>query len=180
MKYKNKTYEGEIPTKEIRKFLNNKWIGENKLILSKSSREILDYIEKENDFMGNTIEVLINYLDWDSAKTMFKAEYVEKVDSGKEKWSQITDINEAVADMLDYYSFGLMKALDERGISASRTILKLKAWSWLLGRNDLVEILDDDDNYNPYGMPALIKWAEELGLPVTDNCKEFAKHKASY
>ena len=39
------------------------------------------------------------------------------------------------------------------------------------------ETVDDDNNYNPYGAPALIACCDELDITVPDSLKEFAKHK---
>lgn len=72
--------------------------------------------------------------------------------------------------------FGWMKDTDQRGISASRTIDKLSAWLWLMGRNDLAETLNDSSLYNPYGAPALVKVCDEMGIEVPEGVREFSKH----
>ena len=75
--------------------------------------------------------------------------------------------------MLDYLVFGLGKALDERGLSCSRTIQKLEAWLTLLGREDLAETVSDDSLYSPYGMPALLKVCANFEIDPGQDCKDF-------
>lgn len=171
--YENKTLDGDHP----RILVSEEFIEKNRLSLNRSQDEIVNYMKNADDWMGNIAGVLLQYLDWEHAKTCYKDEYVSKVESGEEKHNRITDVGEAVQDFLDYMVFGWMKAIDRRGLSASRTVEKLSAWAWLLGRDDIATLLNDDGLYNPYGMPALIKACEELGITVPDDCHEFAKHK---
>jgi hypothetical protein len=46
-----------------------------------------------------------------------------------------------------------------------------------MGRDDLRQILDNEDLYNPYGSPALIKVCEEMGITVPISFIEFSKIK---
>lgn len=172
--YKNKTFEGNHP----RILVTREFVERNKFSLNRSLEEITEKIEsKKEDLFSHALEVLINYLPWEQAKHFYKEDFVKKVDSGAEEYTYITDLYETVQDMLDYLIFGYMKALDERGISASRTIDKLSTWFWLLGREDLKAIVDDGDLYNPYGMPALLKATEMMGLTLPEDCVEFSKKK---
>jgi hypothetical protein len=142
----------------------------------KSAAQIEDRIRNSKSFFGFDKEVLVSYAEFATIKDLFKDEFIQKVESGEEKWG-IKSIAQAVKDFADYMKFAWGKALDERGISASRSIEKLSAWMWLLSRDDLDNTLNDDDLYNPYGAPALIKCCEILGIEVSDNLREFAKHK---
>jgi hypothetical protein len=170
--YKLKCYEGYHPRINV----SEDFILKNKLSLKKSQDEIVDRIDDESNMFGNATEVLCGYLEWDRAKKFYKGEYVEKVEKGlEEKPKQIDDIYEATQDMMDYLIFGYMKSMDERGLSAGRTIEKLGHWMWLLGRDDLRRLVDDDELYPPYGMPALIALTKELGLDVPQDCIDFCK-----
>ena len=171
--FENKTYGGPIPRIKA----TDEFIEKQNFKLNRSIDEIRAKIAEESkQAFGFTSEVLIKYLPFMYAKDYLKKEYVEKVESGKEKWNRIVNPREATQDMLDYFVFGLGKALDERGISASRTLDKLRGWAWLLGRDDLHLILSGD-NYNPYGMPILIEFGEKIGIEVSKECHDFAKVK---
>jgi len=172
--YKLKCLEGDEPRIKISKRYG--FIQSNNLELVRTEEEILKRIE-DSDMFDFAPEVLADYLSWEKAKQFYKDEYVKKVDSGDKKYEKITDISEATQDFLDYMVFGWMKAMDERGISAGRTVRKLGHWLWLMNRDDLRRIIDDGELYNPYGSPALIAVCEEMGIKVPDNLREFSKHK---
>ena len=123
-------------------------------------------------------DVLSDYISWKNAKQFYNDEYIKSVKSGKEKKPRmITDIYETAQDFLDYMVFGWMKAIDERGISASRTINKLGHWLWLMGREDLKHLINDEDLYNPYGAPALIAVCKKMGISVPKELIEFSKQR---
>lgn len=174
-KYKLKCHESH----HQRIIVNEKFVKKNKFTLNRTQKEIFERIKKESENpFSFSADVLIDYLDWEKSKQFYKNEYIKKVKDKKEKKpTKITDIYETVQDMLDYLIFGYMKALDERGLSAGRTIDKLSHWLWLLGREDLKRLVNDNELYNPYGMPALIELTKALGLKVPEDCIEFAKHK---
>lgn len=53
-----------------------------------------------------------------------------------------------------YLAFAIGKAVDHRGISASRSIEKLAEWLWVLGDEKLAALFEAADYY-PYGGPQL-------------------------
>ncbi len=172
--YRNKTLSGSHP----RILVTEEFVTKNNFTLNKNEEEIEKKIESLTNLFDFSSEVLIPYLSFSKCKERYHNEYVSKIESGeKPEPKPITDIYETVQDMLDYMVFGWSKALDERGISASRTITKLRAWFWLLGREDLVSILEDDRLYNPYGAPMLIKVCNKIGIEVPEDLIEFAQHK---
>ncbi|MBM0275136.1 hypothetical protein [Micromonospora tarensis] len=61
----------------------------------------------------------------------------------------------------DYLTFAIGKALDHRGISASRSVDKLSEYAWLLGRDDVVAAMDAAE-YEQYGVPKLRAFAEGM------------------
>jgi len=122
-------------------------------------------------------EVLMNYLTFESAKPHLKEEYVKEVEAGAKQWEQITTIEKCAEEFLDYMKFAWGKAEDERGISASRSVQKLGMWLWIMNRDDLRRIIEDDDLYNPYGAPALIEVCNQMGIEVPNSLIEFAKVK---
>ena len=133
------------------------FIERNTLSFSRSQDEIVDHITANDDMFGWTREVLCPYLDLEHCRPYLK--------EGTTEWTQCTNIVEAVHDFMSYFDFAWEKANDEREISASRSVEKLAAWAWLLGRDDVCSVLRDDSLYAPYGKPALSKASRMLGLP---------------
>jgi len=172
--YESKCYEGLKP----RILVTADFIEKNKFHLNKTQDEIRKKYDTSNSFIGSYQEVLLSYMDFYHCKNLYKDDYIKQVESGEKNFDPpITDILETTQDFLDYLNFGYTKALDQRGISAGRTIEKLSAWLWLLGREDLEIIINSSSLYNPYGMPALIRLTEELGLEVPQECRDFAEVK---
>ena len=171
IEYKIKT----LIKKEDRIPVTEEFIRKNRLTL----KRLKDEIAAKCSFSGPLAftEMLLEYLPFETVKGFLKKEYVEKVEKGEEKWGQITDIKEAVQDFMDYMVFAWGKAEDERGLSAGRSISKLSTWMWMLGREDLSDILQDSNLYTPYGAPALIECCKKLEMKVSDSLVEFAKHK---
>jgi hypothetical protein len=66
----------------------------------------------------------------------------------------------------DYLNFAFDKAIDHRGISASRSVTKLREWLWLLGFDEIVAFCDDGRNYTNYGVPILKRVAAALDVPL--------------
>ncbi len=128
-------------------------------------------------FMDFRTEVLLDYLSLANAKPHLKDEYVTEIESGAKEWKQIVSIEEAAQDFLDYMNFAWGKAEDQRGLSASRSIQKLSVWLWLVSREDLCSVIENDDLYNPYGSPALIEVCNMLGIEVPNSVIEFSKVK---
>lgn len=158
--------------------VTKEFIKKNKLSLRRSKEEILKQIEEHrNEMVDFWVAVLLDYVPFESVKHLLKEEALEKYESGECKWTVITDVEESVQDFLDYMVFAWRKAENMRGLSASRSINKLSCWAWLLGRDDVMEILEDDSLYNPYGAPALVKACKTLGIKVPNRIVKFSKTK---
>jgi len=171
--YELKCYDSIYPRIKITKT----FVAKNNLKLERTETEISERI-KNGHMFDFASDVLLDYLSWENAKKFYKDEYVKKIDSGEEKRpKKITDIYETAQDFLDYMVFCWMKAIDERGLSASRTISKLSHWLWLMGRDDLESLVNDDELYNPYGSPALIAVCEKMGIDVPKDLIMFSKKK---
>lgn len=170
MEFEQKCYPGSHP----RILVTDEFIERNRLSLRHTPEEIAAKIKKDGDLFSFGPSVWVEYLPWEASKEFLNPEYVTEMEKANTKPKQITDVREAAQDLLDYMVFGWSKALDERGISASRTINKIAAWLWILGRQDLEELVSRDSLYNPYGMPALIAVSQQLGIEVPSDCREFA------
>ena len=172
--YKMKCYPGDHP----RILVTKEFIERNKLQLCSPEKIKELYVEEaKEDMFGFRGEVYLDHVPFELAKEFLTDEFIKKHEAGENDWIQITDVFEVVQDFLDYMVFAWMKALDEKWISAGRSVEKLGAWLKILGRDDLSKIVNKDSLYNPYGAPALIKVCDELGIYVPRDLVEFAKHK---
>lgn len=134
----------------------------------KTDDEILARISeiKDDDFFGFQSGDLISVLPWGCAKEFFKKEFVDKVESGQEKYEPSKRDAESVkAAILAYMPFAWDKAENERGISSLRSIDHMRAWLFLLGdeSSHLLAFTETEDNYSPYGKPILRKICEHFG-----------------
>lgn len=69
-------------------------------------------------------------------------------------------------EAIKYLEFAFGKALDHRGISASRSVQKLREYAWLLCMDEAVAFADNGDNYANYGVPVLKHMARAFGVPL--------------
>ena len=118
----------------------------------KTQEEIAAKIREEmKKFLGFGAEVLLPYLDYEHAKEFIKPEVTE------EKWNKDpidTSEERARMDMASYMPFAWKKVAGHRGISAIRSVDKMGAWAWLLGRDDIVAAMEEVPFEN-YGAPKL-------------------------
>lgn len=112
-----------------------------------------------------TVEVLTPYLVFEHAKPYLK-DGVKPSDWGPlgQRRSSI------VAAAKKYMAFAWEKALDHRGLSASRSVSKMTNYAWLLGADDLVGRIERDEiAYPNYGAPILAAICNEFGWTIPDN-----------
>lgn len=132
----------------------------------KTQSEIIEYYDnhREEDMFGFVAEVLFPYLTFDQAKKYLKPE------ATAEGWGDVEPLTEehVVGEMRDYMVFAWEKAADHRGLSASRSIEKMRAWLWLLGDEELRDFADDNSNYAQYGAPTLKAISEKYGFDIPD------------
>lgn len=134
--------------------------GKIKIKTMRTQEEIKARFENAEDFIGTQKGDLIEFMEFDTAKSFLKEDYVKQVESGEEKWEVKTD---AKKEILDYLDFAYEKAENERGLSAGRSMLHFKTWIWLDDDKFYNEIIDMIDNYTDYGIPTLNKIAEHYG-----------------
>lgn len=130
----------------------------------RTQEEIANYLESNETFLGFNREVLLPYMDWETAKRFFKEEGQETVKEHFEKFGypKEQDPEVILAEMEEYYGFAIGKVLDHRGISASRSIEKMEAWIWLLNDGNLDKI--HWDWYTNYGAPILKEIGDIYGF----------------
>lgn len=111
-----------------------------------------------NDVFGFREEVLLEALAVDHARE-FLAPHVTR-----EQRQPPTDLE---AHARWYLEFAIEKILDHRSISASRSVVKLAEFAWLLGRDDVVSAMDRA-GYPMYGAPKVKAFADGLGWQFHD------------
>lgn len=163
MEYKMKCYSGNEPRIKV----SQKFIETNRLSINVQAAKDIMYRET-SFFLDFECEVAIDFLPFKEGRYFFNKDYIRKVESGEVKHKYISDVKEGVQDFLDYMVFAWMKVMDERGLSAMRSIIKLSTWMEILNRKDIADILSDEKLYNPFGRPALKKACDELGIKYPD------------
>ena len=128
-------------------------------------RDRLKYL-KQTDFFGMTLEDLQIYLP---------EEFAEGAqDSAKEPPS----LNEVIKLIVEYLPFAFEKAINHRGLSTSRSIQHLVNWAWLACRNDLREFAEADEHYKMYGVPILKLFAQEFGVLMPPDIRDWQDGKS--
>lgn len=139
----------------------------------RTGAEIATRIEAigDDDVLGFRREALAQFLPFDDAEAVRNPEVT------REEWDKLTPelTRENVQkQLLDYLNFAFEKAINERGISAGRSIQKLGEWLWILRDDEAAAYINDDAYYEPYGAPAL-KWlAERYEVEVPDELARMA------
>lgn len=128
----------------------------------RSQDEIVAHIKANSGFMDFTCGALLEYLDFERAREFLDG------DTTAEKWEQKSAGREAILDaMRDYMEFAWGKVEDHRGISAKRSVDKMRAWTWLLGDEETLKAFDAAD-YKNYGAPKLAVICKAYGFPIPE------------
>lgn len=126
--------------------------------VTRSQGEILARAQAADDMFGWAQEVLLPYLDFEHAKPILNDGVTA------DGWAKYAADSAKVRDeALSYYVFALGKIEDERGISAERSVVKLREYAWLMGLDDVVAAMDAA-GYAPYGAPKVAAFAAGLGF----------------
>ncbi len=123
---------------------------------------------------GSTMSVLVDGLDFEHARPFLKEGATkeewnteqEAAGYGRKLQFPLLKEEDLKAAALDYLVFAWGKAEDHRGLSAGRSVVKMRAYCWLLGFD--VEWFDDAP-YAQYGCPILKRFSEMLGAPMPDS-----------
>lgn len=126
--------------------------------VTRTQDEIWDRAKAADDMFGWAQELLLPYLDYDHAKPILND------DVTAEAWAEHHQTDESLEQAArDYYAFALGKIEAERGISAERSVIKLREFAWLAGRDDVVEAMDAAE-YAPYGAPKAAEFGRLMGM----------------
>lgn len=119
----------------------------------------IEEVAQGPDVLGFMREVLIYNLDFQHAEPFLR----EDVNLEEYEWDLDHRCWNPDRKAEEYLAFAIGKIRNHRGISAGRSVQKLSTWAWLMGRDDLVKFMEDEDNYAQYGAPAVKRFAQEMG-----------------
>ena len=126
----------------------------------RTANEIVDRCLAKGDIFGFSAEALAEFLTFEEAKPLLKDT------ATPDKWECEPRTREAVIrKMADYMNFAWGKVEGHRGISASRSVDKMRAWVWLLGDDDALREIERAE-YAQYGAPKLAVVCHRYGFPI--------------
>lgn len=127
-------------------------------------------VGEEGDMLGFSRGALLPFLSFEAAKPFLIP------DATAEQWNPLPLTSDGVVgQMREYMDFAWEKALGHRGLSASRSVAKMREWLWLLGDDEGVAFADGDGNYQNYGVPVLAYICEKYDLPMPTESAESIK-----
>lgn len=122
------------------------------------------------DIFGFRLEVLASAMTLDTLKkAMPDGEFTSEASEYPVFASENID-----KEAREYLVFAIGKAVNHRGISASRSVDKLREMAWLMGKDDVVEAMDEA-GYTEYGVPKLKVFADGMKYPF-----EFPESEKGY
>lgn len=126
--------------------------------ITRTSAEIAARAEASDDPFGWAQEVLLYYIDFGTARPFLKDGVTA------EEWSEVVEDPAEIGEAARiYYEFALGKIEDERGISAERSVVKLREYAWLMGRDDVVAAMDEASG-SRYGAAKVAVFGESFGF----------------
>jgi hypothetical protein len=130
----------------------------------RTQEEILERYRKvqENDIFRFQASALLPYLSREQVE-----EFV-KPGSDLASWEMFPlERSDVVAEIKEYMAFAIDKAINHRGISADRSIVKMREWAWILAKDDLLAEIDAAGYVN-YGAPKLKVICDHMGWGWAD------------
>jgi hypothetical protein len=97
-------------------------------------------------------------------------------DEHKDKVRELNQ-EEMQKELIDYLGFAFGKAIDHRGLSAMRSVIKLSNWAWMLERQELHDFARADGNYSCYGVPILKRFAQAFDVPIPEEIAKWEDGK---
>lgn len=123
-----------------------------------------EIIAANDDMFGWRREILVPALDYERAKPFLNDDVTAEVWNEKGTEALEESIRSAA---VEYLSFAIGKMDDHRGLSASRSVDKMREFAWMLGVDD-VDDLVDRTVYRQYGAPVIKAIVDRLGSPFTE------------
>lgn len=135
----------------------------------RTETEVVEHLRAiRDDFFSWKWEVLATHLSADAVREFCKP------DADLSDWTPRPLHVEAVfAEFVEYLDFAWGKALDERGISAERSVDKLGEFLWLLGEDEVLARFTAA-GYAMYGAPKLAVLSDAYNRPIPDGGRQMA------
>ena len=130
---------------------------------ARTEEEIVSRVKDANEEMIFGVfrqEVLIPYLSYAYAKAHIREGVTES------EWKDVEQPRtfEAVRrEIAEYLPFAIDKARGGRGLSAARSIVKMKSWLWLIGEDKFLDAFDESTDY---GETALVAIGKKFDVPT--------------
>lgn len=125
--------------------------------VTRASAEIFARAQAADDGFGWARGLLLAYCDYETVRPLL----TDGVTA--DDWAKIADNPERVGESArSYHLFALGKIAAKRGISAERSVIKLREYAWLMGRDDVVAAMDAAP-YGHYGAPKVAAFGEGFG-----------------
>lgn len=121
------------------------------------------------DMFGWAAEALLPFVDFEHARPLLFAGTTQE-DWDEQYPPDQRTAEDVRAEAMRYLEFAVGKVTDHRGLSAERSIIKLRALLWLLGLDDAIASMDAA-GYTNYGAPKLKVVAEALDAPWPDDSR---------
>ena len=125
---------------------------------------------KANCIDGRDIYRLWKFIPWDMVKNYpdfynkVKDEYLNEEAWNRDVYEMPFTRENIIEQLRTDVEFGLEKALDKRGISASLMFEVVRMWNWILNEDD--ELANwPSERYALYGLPLLKATALKYGFP---------------
>lgn len=123
-------------------------------------------VKDHEDFFGVYQGRLSDVISFEDAKRLLPNVFDYDKEGAREAWEkdQIEYTREnIIAEINNYMPFAIMKAEDERGLSANRSLNHFEALIWLIKENT-GELEDLFKDYREYGMPMLKLICKRFGF----------------
>jgi hypothetical protein len=122
-------------------------------------KKLADLIEKYAQAEPGFKEVLdFHYADLLQFIPYNKVKQFLEPDVTREKWRQYyrpLTVKYVLDVMRDYMKFAWKKCLNERGLSAMRSLAHFRAWLWILQDYEALQFINLIGHYGCYGAPCL-------------------------
>ena len=128
--------------------------------IERTDEEILKRIEymKAKDYIGFGRNDLISRLSFEAVKPFLKEGITE------DQWKPLPKDRESIIEeMKAYMPFAIGKAVNQRGISAERSLCHYWSWTWLIGDEDW-----DFSDYDSYGINELKAICDRYGFEFSE------------
>lgn len=130
----------------------------------RSQEEVAARFMADNDPFGFAQEALAPYLP-----QAFVDERAKGAMEDTRLHTALPTRDAVVQQMREYMVFAWKKVKDHRGITAVRSVIKMREWLWLLEDNELVAFAEAGKNYNNYGAPVLRRICEVYCFTIPDD-----------